>query len=91
MKQGKKSFRHESLQDARSIRSILKALLDGIDKGRINFSDEDDEIMMEPKGLLHLKLRATQDEHRHRISIRVSWQIEEDAGDAKKALLVTND
>jgi len=91
MKQGKKSFRHESLQDARSIRGILKALLDGIDKGRISFSDEDDEILMEPKGLLHLKLRATQDEHRHRINIRVSWQIEEDAGKAKKTLSVTND
>lgn len=91
MKQGKKSFSHESLQDARSIRGILKALLDGIDKGRISFTDEDDEILMEPKGLLHLKLRATQDEYRHRISIRVSWQIEDGAEKAKKTLSVTSD
>ena len=88
MKQGKKSFQHESLQDARSIRNILKALLDGIDKGRIRFSDEDDEILMEPAGLLHLKLRATQDEHRHRITLRVSWQVEEEVEKAKKSLSV---
>jgi amphi-Trp domain-containing protein len=91
MKQGKKSFRHESLQDVRSIRAILKALLNGIDKGRVSFSDEEDEMLMEPKGLLHLKLRATQDEHRHRINLRISWQVDEDEGTVKKTLSVSSD
>ena len=48
MKQGKKSFRHESLQDAKSIQAILKAVSQGIGKGRLNLSDEDDEMVLQP-------------------------------------------
>ncbi len=77
MKQGKKSFRHESLQDAKSIRQILKSVTDGIAKGKVVFSDEDDEIVMRPEGLLHLKLKASQEENRRQINIRISWQVED--------------
>ncbi len=76
MKQSKKSFRHESLQDAGSIQAILKAVSQGIGKGRLNLSDEDDEMVLEPDGLLHLKLTANQEENRHRINLRVTWQTE---------------
>jgi amphi-Trp domain-containing protein len=76
MKQGKKSFRHESLQDAKSIQGILKAVSQGIGKGRLNLSDEDDEMVLEPDGLLHLKLTANQEENRHRINLRITWQSE---------------
>jgi len=78
MKQTKKSFRHESLQDSKSIQSILKAVSQGIGKGKLTLSDEDDEMLLEPEGLLHLKLTATQDEGRHRINLRVTWQTEEE-------------
>ncbi len=76
MKQGKKSFRHESLQDAKSIQAILKAVSQGIGKGRLNLSDEDDEMVLQPDGLLHLKLTANQEENRHRINLRITWQSE---------------
>ncbi|HEB95798.1 MAG TPA: amphi-Trp domain-containing protein [Sedimenticola thiotaurini] len=91
MKQGKKSFRHESLQDRRSVRAILEALVEGIDKGRIRFSDDDDEILMEPAGLLHLKLRATQEEERHRLTLRISWQVEGEGDKGRRRLRVTAD
>ena len=89
MRQGKKSFRHESLQDTTSVQKILKAITKGIDSGEMTFSDEDDEMVMKPEGLLHLKLRASQDESRHRISIRLSWQVEDDKIKKKKSLYVT--
>lgn len=91
MKQGKKSFRHESLQDRRSVRAILEALVEGIDKGRIRFSDDDDEILMEPAGLLHLKLRASQEEDRHRLTLRISWQVEGEGHKGRRRLRVTAD
>ena len=52
MRQSKNSFRHESLQDAETIQDILKSLSKGIAKGKLSFSDEDGEIVMEPEGLL---------------------------------------
>ena len=78
MRQSKNSFRHESLQDADTIQDLLKALAKGIAKGRLTFSDEDGEIVMRPEGLLNLKVTATEDEGRHRVNIRITWQAEDD-------------
>ena len=78
MRRNKESFKHESLQDAKSIQDILKALTKGIGKGKLTFSDEDGEILMEPEGLLNLKVTASQDETQNRVSIRISWQDIED-------------
>jgi len=74
MKRKKNSFRHESLQDRDSIQAILKALTDGIAKGKVSFSDEDDSISMTPDGLLNLKLIVSQEENRNRINLRVTWE-----------------
>lgn len=88
MKQGDKSFRHESLQDTKSIRRMLKALTDGFDKGALKFSDEDGEIVLEPEGLLQLKLTASETDGRQRVNIRVTWQSDDAAGKRKKGLSV---
>lgn len=77
MRQSKNSFRHESLQDAKTIQELLKSLSTGIAKGKLSFSDEDGEIVMEPEGLLNLKVTASQDDGRHRVNIRITWQAEE--------------
>jgi amphi-Trp domain-containing protein len=89
MRQGKKSFRHESLQDAASIQEILAAISAGLAKGKVTFSDSDDKIVMHPEGLLHMKVTASQEEDRDRISIRVSWQVETKPGKNRKPLKVS--
>ena len=73
----KESFKHESLHDAKSIQEILKAVTKGIAKGKLTFSDEDGEILMEPEGLLNLKVTASQEETQNRVNIRITWQSEE--------------
>lgn len=78
MKQGKKNFRHESLQDTKTIIKILEAMTEGLSKGKLSFSDEDDTILIEPEGLLHLKVKASQEDNRQRFSIQVGWQIKDD-------------
>lgn len=88
MRSGKKSFRHQSLQDEKSIQDILKAITSGIAKGKITFSDEDEKIVMRPEGLLDLKVTATQEENRNRFNIRISWQVEDKMANRKKQLSV---
>lgn len=90
MRQGKKSFRHESLQDAASIQEILAAISAGILSGKVTFSDSDDKIVMRPEGLLHMSVAASQEEDRDRISIRVSWQVEDKQGKKKRSLKVSS-
>jgi amphi-Trp domain-containing protein len=81
MKRKKNSFRHESLQNRDSIQAILNALTEGIAKGKVTFSDDDDNISMTPDGLLNLKLTVSQEENRNRINLRITWEDRE-----KKAL-----
>ena len=81
MKRKKNSFRHESLQNRDSIQAILNALTEGIAKGKVTFSDDDDNISMTPDGLLNLKLTVSQEENRNRINLRITWEDKE-----KKAL-----
>ena len=73
MRQRKNSFRHESLQDAKSIQDVLHAVAEGIAKGRVVLSDDEDKMKMTPEGLLHLKLTASQEDGRNRIAVRVTW------------------
>jgi len=73
MKRRKNSFRHESLQNRDSIQAILKALTEGIAKGKVTFSDDDDSISMTPDGLLNLKLTVSQEDNRNRINLRITW------------------
>ena len=51
MRHGKTSFRHESLQDCKTIRNILKSISNGLSEGKLIFSDDEDEIIMEPEGI----------------------------------------
>jgi len=74
MKSKKNSFRHESLQNRDSIQAILQALTEGIAKGKVSFSDDDDSISMAPDGLLNLKLNVSQEDSRNRINLRITWE-----------------
>ena len=70
-------FRHESLQDEKSIKELLTALSNGLAKGKIVLEDENDSMMLEPHGLLRLKISASQDEDRSRLTVRISWKEED--------------
>jgi amphi-Trp domain-containing protein len=88
MRSRKKNFRHQSLQDQKSIQDILKSITSGIAKGKVTFSDEDDRIIMRPEGLLDLKVSATQEENHNRFNIRISWQVDDVAEKKKKTISV---
>ena len=83
MKRGKLSFRHESLQDAKTIKGILKALTDGMASGKLSFSDADDSIELHPAGLMNLKITARQEDNLNRVNIRITWQSEDKASGNK--------
>ncbi len=83
MKRGKLSFRHESLQDAKTIKGILKALTEGMASGKLSFSDADDSIELHPAGLMNLKITARQEDNLNRVNIRITWQSEDNASGNK--------
>jgi len=90
MRHDKNSFRHDSLQDAKSISKILDAITEGMAKGKLVFSDEDDKIVLEPEGLLELKVKASREGGRQRVNVRISWQVENRKKSKEKRLTVSS-
>ncbi|HEY7772764.1 MAG TPA: amphi-Trp domain-containing protein [Marinagarivorans sp.] len=77
MSSNQRDFRHESIQDGKSIQDILKAITKGLASGKLCLSDDDGEVKLEPKGLLNLKVTARQAECQNRLDIRITWQDKE--------------
>lgn len=85
----KNGFKHESLQDKKSIQAILKAVTKGIAKGELVFSDDEGEITMQPQGLMNLKVTVRKEDNQNRLDIRIRWQ-EEDKEISTKPLRVNS-
>jgi len=75
-------FRHESLQDRKTIIKYLKAIKDGISKGALSFADDANEITLTPDGLIRLKVNVLSHENTRELQISFNWKetdIDEDS------------
>ena len=90
MRQSKKTFTHLSLQDAKSIQPILKSIVKGLSNGEMTFSDEEDEIVLKPEGLLRFKVSASESETKHQLNIKISWNIDDPKLDDKSILSIAS-
>jgi amphi-Trp domain-containing protein len=66
-------FKHESLQDPRSIGGYLRAIVEGFERGFIDLSDDCGRLVLHPTGLLGLELRAKRTGNRAKLQIELSW------------------
>jgi amphi-Trp domain-containing protein len=66
-------FQHESLQDLKSIGEYLRAIVQGLENGHIELSDDSGQLVLHPSGLLGLELRAKQKGNRAKLVIELSW------------------
>ena len=66
-------FKHESLQDPKSISQYLKALIEGLESGRVDLSDDNGQVVLHPTGLLSLELRARRRGNRSKLKLELSW------------------
>jgi len=68
-------FTHESLQDAESIAAYLKALQDGFAKGRIELTEGEATLVMEPSGPLDMTIRANKENGKCNVALTVTWSV----------------
>ncbi len=66
-------FRHESIQDTESIINYLQALLEGFQNGRILFGTRNKKLILEPRGLLSLGVKARRKNKEVKVSVKISW------------------
>jgi amphi-Trp domain-containing protein len=66
-------FVHESLQDLKSIGEYLRAIIEGLESGYLDLSDDSGQLVLHPKGLLGLSLRAKRRGNRANLQVELSW------------------
>lgn len=74
LKPTKRKFRHESLEDSRSIARYFDALKEGFDSGAIRFADDQGEVVLAPHGLVRMELGVSYKRDRTRIKLELSWR-----------------
>jgi len=78
-------FRHESVQDRRSIVRYLQALTAGIEQGHIELGTADNMLALEPEGMLELQVRAKRKGGKVKLTVKLNWR-EHDDDEAGEAL-----
>ncbi|PRQ07591.1 amphi-Trp domain-containing protein [Enhygromyxa salina] len=71
-------FRHESVQDRRSIVKYLQALTAGLEAGHIELGTADHMLALEPDGMLEFEIHAKRKAGRVRFGIKLEWREEEE-------------
>jgi amphi-Trp domain-containing protein len=72
--EGKAQFKHESIQDRESIVEYLTAITEGLAGGSLSLSSDSGEIVLQPSGLLRLRVQARRGTYRTGLVIKVSWR-----------------
>lgn len=90
MEKRDREFRHESLQDERSISRYLTALTEGFESGTLKLSDREGEITLEPHGLIHLQVQASRKTDRLRLTLKFTWKPPDGESEDSGPLRITN-
>lgn len=67
-------FVFESLQDRDTIKNYFRALMDGIDKGKILLSTNGEDIELHPDALLRFSVKVKKKGGESSLSIKISWK-----------------
>ncbi|WP_071673436.1 amphi-Trp domain-containing protein [Nioella nitratireducens] len=78
MSQPDGKFRHESLQDRKTIKALLTALTKGIGAGEITFGEDDKTLVLPVDGLMTLRIKADRSDGACRVDLRISWTEDND-------------
>jgi amphi-Trp domain-containing protein len=70
---------------------MLAAITDGLEKGKLVLKDAEDEIILNPQGLLQLKLTAAQEANKCSFTLKVSWQNEDKKNTQKNIVYISTD
>jgi amphi-Trp domain-containing protein len=67
-------FVFESLQDRETIKDYFRALIDGIDKGRIVLATNGDEIELTPDDLLRFSVKVKKKGGANSLGVKITWK-----------------
>lgn len=75
----KTKFSHDSLLDRQSTYELLMTLANAIQAGELTFQDSDDDLVLSPQPLLQVSLRASDEDDKQEVEVKVKWRTKEKA------------
>jgi amphi-Trp domain-containing protein len=70
----KKRFEYDSIQDVHTIIKHIEAIADGFRNGKLDFSYKDQELNLNPKGLLEFSLEASSKGRDCKLKLKFKWE-----------------
>lgn len=70
----KQEFEHESVQDNQTVSQYLKALIEGFESGKVVFTSDKRQLVMEPNNLLEFSIKARRKDEKSKIVLKFSWK-----------------
>ena len=83
-------FTHESLQDPKTIKTLLTSLSKGLSKGELTLSDGDKDLVLQTGGLMTVRIRAEREDGQCELSLHVSWTDPANPSPKKKTPTITS-
>lgn len=72
-------FTFESYQDRQTVQNYLRALLDGMESGRLLLTSGEQEMELSPTEVLKVKIKASDKDGGGKLGIKISWKADDDA------------
>ncbi|MBB95413.1 MAG: amphi-Trp domain-containing protein [Rhodobacteraceae bacterium] len=82
-------FSHESLQDAKTIKTLLTSLSKGFSKGEMTLGDGDRELVLKTDGLMTVRIKAEREDGQCAFSLKVTWADPAEPAPRKKTPTIT--
>jgi len=70
----RKRFTYESVEDVESVIKYLQVLRQGFLDGNMTFAHRDQDIVLQPQGLLDFALEASSKGKAHSLKLKVRWK-----------------
>ncbi|KAA1175862.1 amphi-Trp domain-containing protein [Marinobacter salinexigens] len=70
----KTKFSHDSLLDRNSTKELLVTLANAIKKGELEFQESEGDLVLTPKNLLQVSVRASDEGDKQEVEIKLKWR-----------------
>jgi len=80
-------FIHKSTEDAETITKYLTALKEGFEKGALLFSSDERKLVLTPRGLINVEIKAKRKGEEIKLSLKLRWVEEAESHQEKSQAL----
>lgn len=70
----KTKFSHDSLLDRQSTKELLITLANAVKKGQLEFQESEGDLVLSPKNLLHVSVRASDEGDKQEVEVKLKWR-----------------